>query len=71
MLSCLCQVVQDDISSKTVVYLFSITYNVMQSDGNIFCGDVVLDNFHQASLDEATFQTKICLDCYYEDFDSL
>ena len=27
-------------------------YSVMQSDGNIFCGDVVLDSFNEASRDE-------------------
>ena len=27
------------------------TYSVMQSDGNSFCGDVVSDSLHKASLD--------------------
>ena len=29
-----------------------VNYSVMQSDENIFSGDVVLDSFHKASRDE-------------------
>ena len=29
-----------------------LPYSVMQSDGNIFCGDVVLYSFNKASWDE-------------------
>ena len=29
-----------------------IAYSVMQSDGISFCGDVVLDSFTKASMDE-------------------
>ena len=29
-----------------------ITYSVMQSDGNSFCGDVISDTFNKASRDE-------------------
>ena len=28
------------------------TYSVMQSDGNSFCGDVVLDSFNMVNSDE-------------------
>ena len=27
-------------------------YSVMQSDGNSFCGDVILDSFNKASRDK-------------------
>ena len=30
----------------------TLTYSVMQSDGNSFCGDVVLDSFNKTSRDE-------------------
>ena len=43
------------------------TYSVMQSDGNSFCEDVVLDSFNKASKDEDDIleqisKKQICLD---------
>ena len=48
-------------------------YSVMQSDGNSFCGDVVLDNFINASKDEnnildQTYKKQICSFFYYDGF---
>ena len=48
-------------------------YSVMQSDGNSFCGDVVLDSFNKASRDEDNILDQIykkqkCLDFYYVNF---
>jgi len=45
----------------------------MQSDGNSFCGDVVLDSFNKAYRDEDSildqkFEKQISEDLYYEDF---
>ena len=34
-------------------------YSVMQSDGNSFCGGVVLDNFNKASRDEENILDKV------------
>ena len=34
-------------------------YSVMHSDGNSFCGDVVLDSFNKASRDEDNILYKI------------
>ena len=36
-----------------------ITYSVMQSNGNSFCGDVVLDSYKEASRDENNFPGQI------------
>ena len=52
------------------------TYSVMQSDGNSFCGDVVLDSFNKASRDENNildqmYKSKKCSDYFYDDFNSL
>ena len=49
------------------------SYSVMQSDGNSFWGDVVLDSFNKASRDEDNivekkYINKKCLDFYYGDF---
>ena len=36
-------------------------YSVMQSDGNSFCGDVILDSFNMANSDEdSILDKKIC-----------
>ena len=50
----------------------SKVYSVMQSDGNGFCGDVVLDGFNmyyrdEDSILEQSYQKKISLNFYYED----
>ena len=50
-------------------YLFYIQCSVMQSNGNSFCGDVVLDSFNKASFKDNIFDKKqICSEFYYEDF---
>ena len=36
-----------------------ITYSVMQSDGNSFCGDVISDSFNKASKDEDNILEQI------------
>ena len=55
--------------------LLERTYNVLQSDGNSFCGDVVLESFNEASRDEENIFAQIyvclCSDYYYDDFISL
>ena len=48
----------------------------MQSDGNSFCGDIVLDSFNKASKDEDNivdliYMKLICSNLYYEDFNFL
>jgi len=35
-------------------YILNV-YSVMQSDGNSFCGDFVLDSFNKTSRDEENF----------------
>ena len=45
----------------------------MQSDGNIFCGDVVLDGFNTAYMDEDSildqkYEKPISMDLYYGNF---
>ena len=39
-------------------------YSVMQSDGNSFCGDVVLDSFNKASRDEVNILNQIYKSTY-------
>ena len=48
----------------------------MQSDGNSFCGDVVMDSVHTASRDKDNILDQIykkqkCSDIYKDDFDFL
>ena len=48
-------------------------YSVMQSDGNSFSGDVVLDRFSMVNSDEDSIQDQnyvkqIFWDLYYEEF---
>ena len=48
-------------------------YSVMRSDGNRFCGNVVLDSFHMVyrhddSVLDQKFEKQISRDCYYKDF---
>ena len=48
----------------------------MQSDGNSFGGDVVLDSFNVAFRDEDSildqkYEKQILWDLYYEDFEML
>ena len=48
-------------------------YSLMQSDGNSFCGDVVLDSFNKAYRDKDTildqkYEKRIFFYLYYEDF---
>ena len=48
-------------------------YSVMKSDGNSFCGDVVLDSFNTAYRDEDSildqkYEKQISWDLYHEDF---
>ena len=45
----------------------------MQSDGNSFCGDVVLDSFNivksdKDSLKDQPYEKRILRDLYHEDF---
>ena len=45
----------------------------MQSDGNSFCGDVVLDSFNTVYRDddsilEQKYEKQISWDLYYKDF---
>ena len=45
----------------------------MQSDGNSFCGDVVLDSFKMVNSDkdcieDQKYEKRIFWDRYYEDF---
>ena len=45
----------------------------MRSDGNSFGGDVVLDSFNKAYMDEDNildqmYRNQICLDIYYYDY---
>ena len=53
--------------------LYSVQYSVMQSDGNSFCRDVVLNSFGKASRDEESildqlYKKQISPDLYYNDF---
>ena len=45
----------------------------MQSDGNSFCGDFVLNSVHMANMDEESilfiYEKKIFLDLYSKDFE--
>ena len=55
-------------------FLRDLTYNVMQSDGNRFCGDVVLDSFnmaygHEDSVLDKNYEKQISRDRYYKDFE--
>ena len=48
-------------------------YSVMHSDGNSFCGDVVLGSFNMVYNDEDSikdqkYEKRILWDNYYEDF---
>ena len=48
-------------------------YSVMQSDGNNFCGDVVLGSLNMSYIDEDSileekYEQQISWDLYYEDF---
>ena len=48
----------------------------IQSDGNSFCGDVVLDSFNKASRDEDNildqkYKSKYVWKYFYDDFHSL
>ena len=48
-------------------------YSVMQSDGNSFCGDVVMDSFNTSYRDEDSildqkYEKQISWDLHYEDF---
>ena len=48
-------------------------YSVMQSDGNSFYGDVVLDGFNMSFRDEDSileqkYKNQISWDLYYEDY---
>ena len=52
---------------------FIIVYSVMQSDGNSFYGDVVLDSFNMVYIDEDSilderYVKRIFWDLYYKDF---
>ena len=56
-----------------LIKILSLLYSVMQSDGNRFCGDVVLDSFSmsyrdQDSILDQKYEMQISLDPYYEDF---
>ena len=53
-----------------------LLYSVMQSEGNSFCWDGVLDSFNKGSRDENNSLDKKqeqqkCSDFYYDDFNSL
>ena len=53
--------------------LYRKIYSVMQSDGNSFYEDVVLDSFNNVSRDEDNISyqiyiKEICSDFYYDDF---
>ena len=53
--------------------LTSTVYSVMQSDGNRFCGDVVLDSYNMAyghvdSVLNQKYEKQISRDRYYQDF---
>ena len=41
-----------------------LLYSVMQSDGNRFCGDILLDSFTKASKDEGNILGQIYLGKY-------
>ena len=41
-------------------------YSLMQSDGNIFCGDVVLYSFNKASRDEENILDQIYIKNIYK-----
>ena len=48
---------------------------VMQSDGNSFCGNVVLDGFTEAYRDEDNildqiYKSKLCSEYFHEYFNS-
>ena len=66
---CNVEAVQDVISSKTVrlwlrnTHVFHSIYSVMQSDGNVLCGDVVSDSFNKTSRDKDTILWVPC--CYF------
>ena len=50
------------------------TYSVIQSDGNRFCRDVVLDSFNMAygyadSVLDQKYEKKIYRDLYNKDFE--
>ena len=50
----------------------SAMYSVMQSDGNSFCGHVVLNSFNKAcrvedNILDQIYKRQICLDFYYAD----
>ena len=40
----------------------------MQSDGNSFYGNVVLDSFNMAYSDDQKYESKSFLNLYFEDF---
>ena len=50
-----------------------LTYSVMQSDGNNFCGDLVSDGFNMSYRDEDSISEQKCekqisWDLYHKDF---
>ena len=53
-----------------------IIQSVMQSDGNSFCGKVILESFNKAPRNDDNilgqkYEKQICSDFYYDDFNSL
>ena len=46
-------------------------YSVIQSYGNSFCGDVVLDSFNKVSRDKENILGKYCSEYFHDYFNSL
>ena len=49
----------DIITNQHLGKIYNNIYTVMQSDGNTFYGDVVLDSFNKASRDEDNILDQI------------
>ena len=61
-------------TAATVCSVLWFMYSVMQSDGNSFCGDVVLDSFNIEHSDEDSildkkYEKQIIWKLYYKDFE--
>ena len=65
-----------DIYKDVMNYLciiHDLSYSVMQSDRNSFCGDVILDIFNMVysdedSIEDQQYENRIFWDHHYEDF---
>ena len=57
------------LNIESIQYMYRIAkYSVMQSDGNSFGGDFVLDNYNKASRDEDNILYQVYKSKYFQIF---